>query len=357
MGIFAEWQVKYAAVEIATVPVDPETKISRMSWQRIGLPASKKLAQQERHRDCNGIGFACGRYNGITVLDVDTTDEQVLREALRRHGDTSIIERTASGKFHVWYRHNGEPRSCKQEGLSKYQKLWGEAVPIDLLGAGLSVAAPTFNTHGAYTFLRGGLEDVRRLPIMRGVDDLRNNHGPVILPDDVEAIIKQPTGQKITEGSRDTSLWRACMAHAKRVQTFDELLTFARALNEENMAPALADSIVIEKACSAWKYEQMGLNTFGQRAVIIPGRLSDAGPDVQWLFAMLQRDYFWLDVFPVPKDYAKRRGMGWWRQSNAMRELLARKTIRRVSRGGRFEGDAATYAWVRKGEKNGWKVE
>src|SRR5262245_31528082 len=142
MGVFSQWQAKYAAVGIATVPVDPQEKIARLPWQKIGLPASTKLAGQARHKDCNGIGFNCGRYNGITVLDVDTTDEAVLRKALGLHGETPIIEQTASGKFHAWYRHNGEPRSCQQgKGLSRYQKVWGEAVPIDLLGGGLSVAA------------------------------------------------------------------------------------------------------------------------------------------------------------------------------------------------------------------------
>jgi hypothetical protein len=52
---------------IATVPVDPET-ISRMSWQKVGLPAITKMAREPRYASYNGIGFACGQYNGITAL-------------------------------------------------------------------------------------------------------------------------------------------------------------------------------------------------------------------------------------------------------------------------------------------------
>ena len=37
----------------------------------------------------------------ITVLDVDVADQKVLDEASGRHGDTPILVRTASGKFHA----------------------------------------------------------------------------------------------------------------------------------------------------------------------------------------------------------------------------------------------------------------
>src|SRR5262245_14550947 len=109
-GISSAWQPRYAEHGIATVPVDPETKVSRMQWQKVGLPASTKMAQLPCYGSYNGIGFACGKRNGITVLDIDSTDERLLEEALKRHGDTPVIERTASGKFHAFYRHNDEPR-------------------------------------------------------------------------------------------------------------------------------------------------------------------------------------------------------------------------------------------------------
>ena len=168
-GIFSRWQPRYAEHGIATVPVDPETKIARMQWQKVGLPASAKMAQQPRYAAYNGIGFACGKRNRITVLDIDSTDERLLSEALARHGDTPIVERTASGKFHAFYRHNEESRSCRQAtGLSRYQKLWGADVPIDLLGAGLCVATPTLNSRGSYEFIRGSLADIPKLPTMGG---------------------------------------------------------------------------------------------------------------------------------------------------------------------------------------------
>jgi hypothetical protein len=352
MGVFTEWQAKYAAVGIATVPIDPETKLFRGPWNKIGFPASTELTKKARYQGCNGIGFACGPRNGITDVDIDAPDRCLLQEALERHGESPIIVETASGKFHIWYRYNGERRSVRKLA----REVWGRDVPIDILGGGLSVAPPTTSSRGQYRFIRGGLEDVARLAAMRGLPSEKT-----ILPDDVleevppEDVPLQPV---IKEGQRDNTLWRACMGQAKKVESFDELLSFSRRYNEENMQPALADSACLEKAYSAWKYEQLGLNTFGQRAVVIPGRLINASPDAQWLFIKLQRDFFWsAGPFPVPKDYASKYGMGWRRQYSAMREIIESRSIRRVNQGGRFEGDAATYAWVLKGEPGGWKNE
>src|SRR6516164_7873864 len=165
MGVFREWQGKYAAVGIATVPIDPETKIFRGPWNKIGFPASTALTRKTKYQDCDGIGFVCGSRNGITDVDVDAPDPELLQEALRRHGESPIVVQTASGKFHIWYRHNGERRSVRKLA----REVWGRDVPIDILGGGLSVAPPTTNSKGQYRFIRGGLEDVRRLPTMRGL--------------------------------------------------------------------------------------------------------------------------------------------------------------------------------------------
>ena len=54
-------------------------------------------------------------------------------------------------------------------GCGKATQWRGRDVPIDILGGGLSVAPPTTNSKGQYRFIRGGLEDVRRLPTMRGL--------------------------------------------------------------------------------------------------------------------------------------------------------------------------------------------
>ncbi len=55
----------------------------------------------------------CGQRSRITVLDVDSKDERILADALGRHGKRAVIARTGSGKFHFWYKHNGERRRIR----------------------------------------------------------------------------------------------------------------------------------------------------------------------------------------------------------------------------------------------------
>ena len=346
--VFAEWQSKYAEYNIVTFPVKADEKKPGVSnFLKAGLRASATWAGRPNFANY-AIGFCPGRRNGITVLDVDTTDEGVLKEALRCHGETPIVIKTASDKAHAWYKYNGERRCIRP---------W-EGLPIDVLGDrngtrnGYVVAPPSRRGNGTeYRFLRGDLSEIVNLPIMRDVDDLKRAE-PLVLPDDV-AVVEEPTGEtraKIKEGNTDNSLWRACMVQAKQVQTFDELLAFARSYNEENMQPPLSDNVAAEKALQAWRYEQMGTNAFGQRSVIIPERLSDLGPDALFLYGRLQRDYFWRDQFTMASKYGASFGMGRRRQTNATKALMAAKAIRRLTRGGRFDGDAPMYAWIKKGE-------
>src|SRR6516164_2029940 len=100
--------------------------------QKFGRDASREIAISGRYQDATAFGYYCGPRNGITVLDVDTTDERVLADALNRHGQTPLVVRTGSGKFHALYRHNHERRSVRA---------W-DGLPIDLLGEGLAIAPP-----------------------------------------------------------------------------------------------------------------------------------------------------------------------------------------------------------------------
>jgi Bifunctional DNA primase/polymerase, N-terminal len=322
MGVFTEWQSKYAAVGIATVPIDPETKLFRGPWNKIGFPASTALTRKAKYQDCNGIGFVCGPRNGITDLDVDAADRGLLQEALERHGESPIIVETASGKFHIWYRHNGERRSIRKLA----REIWGRDVPIDILGSGLSVAPPTINSKGQYRFIRGGLEDVARLTTIRGLPSEE-----IVLPDDVleevppEDVLLQPV---IREGQRDNMLWRACMAQAKKVETFDELLIFSLQYNEEHMEPPLENHVAVSKAVSAWKYEERGENWFGSvGTVTVPARIINdllANQDALVLLMMV-RQYNWdNETFCV---------------ANAMAETMTWRLQR-------FQAARRTLAWI-----------
>src|SRR6516164_10202458 len=154
-GVFQTFQPQYAAHRIATFPVVDKRPAVR-GYPRIGLRASAELAS--KFVDATALGFMCGRRSRVTVLDIDTSDERLLTDAFSRHGATPIIVRTASGKFHAWYRHSNERRRIRP---------WGDDLPIDLLGSGGFVIAPPSTTgRGSYEFIHGGLHDVTKLPRM-----------------------------------------------------------------------------------------------------------------------------------------------------------------------------------------------
>jgi hypothetical protein len=263
-GIFREWQPIYAGHGIATVPVEPDTKIARLQWQKVGMPASTKMAKQARYADY-GIGFACGARNRVTGLDIDTPDESLLRAALERHGPTPIIEQTASGKFHAWYRYNGEPRSCRQaNGLSRYQALWGEDVPIDLLGRGLCVVTPTTTSRGAYRFLRGGIEDIPKLPVMQGLEGLHFKAPPAV------------RAHTVSYGRRNNQLYLYCMRQAHLCADRMALVDMARDYCNEHCEPPLSEGEIMSTASSAWGYHERGDNRIGQHGVSF--RFDEAAP-------------------------------------------------------------------------------
>src|ERR1700730_12373167 len=102
-GLFRAWQRRYAEQGIPTFPVHSKRPMVR-GYLRLGLQTSGSLA--EKLGDADGMGFALGSQSRITVLDVDTSDERVLVDALDHHGHSPIIVRTGSGKFHAWFRWN-----------------------------------------------------------------------------------------------------------------------------------------------------------------------------------------------------------------------------------------------------------
>jgi Bifunctional DNA primase/polymerase, N-terminal len=105
-AVFSNAQPIYAERGIATFPVTESKAPAVRGYLRLGLDTSRGLVI--KFPDAPALGFATKRRNGVTILDIDTPDEKVLADALDRHGHTPLIARTGSGKFHAYYRHNGE---------------------------------------------------------------------------------------------------------------------------------------------------------------------------------------------------------------------------------------------------------
>jgi hypothetical protein len=262
-SVFRQWQPEYASRGIPTFPVEISATDKRpmvRHYMKVGSVASSRLA--ERFPDASAIGLMCGLSTGITVLDVDCSDEQVLGDALLRHGDTPFIVRTGSGNYQAWYRYGGEKRRVRA---------WGGDVPIDQLGGGYVVAPPSKGKRQSYAIMRGKLDDLSRLPFMRNAW----KPGQLANP------------EMVGEGRRNDSLWRHCMMQVRHCDRFDDLLDVAETYNEQVCIPPLPAEEVRSVALSAWKIEERGDNRFGRFGSWFTERSVDAMVGDPHLFTLV----------------------------------------------------------------------
>jgi hypothetical protein len=239
-SVFPKWQPRYAEHKIATFPVNTTKRPAIRGWQKVGLRGSAELATKFANADA--LGYVTGKRSNVTVLDIDTADQKVAEDAMRRHGQPAIVTRTASGKCHLLYRYNGERRRIRP---------W-QGLPIDVLGDnGFALAAPSKLATGSYEIVHGHLDDLDRLEPMRcaGVAE----HSP----------------HATKKGARNNTLWRHCMRHAHHCDDLDALLDVAQTFNE-NCQPPMEEGEVMKVAESAWSYTEHGANRFGQHGAWFP---------------------------------------------------------------------------------------
>ena len=212
-GVFSEWQPHYAERRIATFPVNADKKPAIRRWNQITLRGSARLA--ERFHEADAFGFQLGPKSQITALDVDSQDEAILADALNYHGDTPFIVRTGGG-YHAYYGYAGERRLIRPYNDK----------PVDILGGGFVVAAPSVSRKGAYQIISGTLDDLANLPPIHVVlDDLRAD-------------------ARIPEGRRNDTLFRFALEQARHSDTFDALLDVMRTRNMD-CEPPLADDVIV----------------------------------------------------------------------------------------------------------------
>jgi Bifunctional DNA primase/polymerase, N-terminal/Primase C terminal 1 (PriCT-1) len=324
-GLFSRRQPQYAAHNIATFPVLITEEAKRpavTNYGKVGLPGSAELASKRQFEDANAFGFMTGPRSKITVLDVDTTDETILANALDQHGQSPLVVRSGSGKFHAYYRHNGERRKIRP---------W-RGLAIDLLGTGgFVVAPPSEVAKGSYSFIQGTLDDLDQLPALRNLD------------------LPQPKQPSAIDGERNNKLWHHCMGAARHVENFDELLDVARTFNDDCLPP-LDDSEVIKAAQSAWRKTERGENWVGLGGVVpvlftTMDQVLSLGESAVFLFMHLQRHHSDRKTFCVANAMADRLGWGLAKFRAARRQLVEAGVLRVVRPGGRAQHDPSIYAW------------
>jgi hypothetical protein len=340
---FGKFQPLYAAHGIATFPVDdgPIKKPAVKSFMRMGMPASRQLTF--KFADAPALGFVCGKRSRITALDIDSASESVLADAIGCHGDSPIVIKTASGGYHAWFRHNGEKRMVRP---------FGRDLPIDIIGNGLIIAPPSRTAKGTYEFINGGLDDIDRLPVLRGLPE-----APKPIPaanDDHVSVAKDDV--LVPHGTRNDKLWRMLMREAaKRDKTLDQLVEWGRqkSLTFE-LDPPMTQTEIFNSAKSALRYEAAGLNGFGHQRVVSSNFDTEvkelAARDVHALalLMMLRGHHFHEEEFFVANAMAE--SLGWTRKRfAAARKFLEGGWIEMVRRPTSATGPAL-YRWVDRSE-------
>ena len=248
-GIFGKWQPVYAEAGLAAFPVDPIAKKPMVSnYMKVGVRACDRFAK--RFGNAPALGVACAR-SRLTIVDVDTTDERVLADALSEYGPTPIIVRSGSGHFQAWYRNGGEPRKIRPDDR-----------PIDILGGGFVVAPPSQGAKGAYEFLEGSLADLSLLPLMRKLAMAPANE--LAAP----PLAEPETGTEAAEvGKRNDTLFREAMRAARRCDSLEGVLAHVATVNA-GYEPPLPHDEAVAVAHKAWGYEAAGNNQFGGEMVV-----------------------------------------------------------------------------------------
>jgi hypothetical protein len=255
-GAFAIWQPQYAAHRVVTFPVDIGRKKPAVSnFMEMGPKASLQLAM--KFPGAASFGFVSGKKNRLTIVDIDSTDEAVLRESERLFGSSPVIWRTGSGHFAAAYRYHGERRLIRAFGKS--------GPPIDLLGEkGFVVAPGSAGARRPYEFIRGGLADFDRLPHARIPKEIANTNTPLSRD-------RTSPSERIPEGQRENELFIFCRRIVWHCDNLDALLDAARTWAADHLdnshPPFVTDNDIVSTCESVWRYRggrkrMMGSNIF-----------------------------------------------------------------------------------------------
>jgi hypothetical protein len=316
-GVFSLWQPRYAERRIATFPVGKDKKPAIKNWNKIGLKGSEQLAA--KFFDHDALGFPLGPASAITIIDVDIKDPRLLEDAQARYGRSPFIVETGGG-YHAYYRYGGERRHIKP---------WGPELPIDVLGGGYAVAAPSVGTKGSYQIIHGTFADLESLPPLR------------VMLDELQG--------SVSAGKRNNTLFRTGLEQATYVDDYQTLLDVMRTRNMDCQQP-LSDAEVISATKSVWKYQQEGRNLVGRgRAVVISHKLIDRlvaeHQDAFILLTSLKRHHWGRD-FVLSKRMAAMFSWTLPRWYSARNLLVRFGIIACIHEGGMGPHDPPVYAWA-----------
>ena len=334
MGVFAEWQPRYAAQGVATFPVNDDKKPLITRYDRIGVTASGQLAFDLRFEECMNLAFMAGKRNRISVVDVDTTDESVWREAERIFGPTPLWVRTGRGHLQMWYRHNGEKRDTESRFLGC----------VDVLGSGQVLGFPSRRGQG-YEAIRGGLHDLDRLPAMRGLDRLTPANAKSKL---------------IQAGARHSEMLAYLRAQARHCDDLEQLVDVATGFADEAFDRTgdhqFTDDEIQRQAKSVWQWTQdqiakgtyfVGTGRHMTKSFEAHDKAIALGPYAFTLAEHLKRQFGGLTSFYIANDMRHTMPGGEWPRrkfTEARAALVEAGIIKEKHRASSYYGPAV-FEW------------
>lgn len=300
-------------------------------WQRMACGVKQVSEWAEKYPDAN-VGLKTGSRSRLTIIDID--DMEQAEKVINLCGDTPMQTRTPRGGLHLYYQHRDETNRA------------GIIPGVDVRGEGGVVAAPPSYRRGdpsdslagrPYAFCAGDWHSIPDLPPVR--------------PGGLAELDRMTRGAPVEVGSRNDTLFRACMSYAPSAGSLEALADHAAAINAELPEPLSSDEVV-KTARSAWSYQASGRNWIGAiKDREVKMHLYQSNPDAALLLNML-RDHHGTRAEPFaasPKAMASARLIGRWdakRYRTARDELVNLGVLRCVERGGRKPKDPALFEWV-----------
>lgn len=340
MGVFAEYQPRYAEHGVATFPLlieGKDKKPATKGYAKTGIKGSEQLAL--KFPELDAFAFMAGKRSNITIVDIDDPgNEDLLREVLRRYGDTPMITKTGSGGFHCYYRHGGEARKIR----------FDPQMPVDVLGGGVAAAAPSKGSGKAYELIRGSLDDLARLPYIRNGAHLA----------EVQETVQR---ELVQEGGRNKALFEYLRGQARHTDDLAGLIDVGRSYADQHMDrtgghPFTDDEVQnVAKSVWDWTEKQIAAGTYfvgtGRRMTKSFEAHDTAmalGPYAFTLSEHLKRQFGGLSSFYIANDMRNHMPGGEWPRrkfTEARAALVEAGIIKEKHRASSYYG-AAVFEWT-----------